>query len=152
MRKQKHADRGADIASPGPARSGPVIEIRGRSQFEAEVIDSELPVVVDFWGSRCAPCRVMAPVFQACAEAFADQARFVKVNTETNAQIARAFNIRSIPTLAIFYRGEVFDVHVGATPRNQLEAMVRRAVDKHRGVGLFDKLKRFWSRPSNPPA
>ena len=122
------------------------MEIRGRRHFEEEVIDSEIPVVVDFWGPRCAPCRAMAPGLQACAGAFEGQARFVKVNTEINAPLARAFNIRSVPTLAVFYQGEVFDVHVGATRQEQIAAMVRRAVDKHQGIGLVDKIKRFWSR------
>ncbi len=134
--------------SPGAASPGPVVEIRGLRHFETEVIDSDLPVVVDFWGSRCGPCKAMAPAFQASADAFEGQAKFVKVNTETNMEVARSFNIRSVPTLVVFYRGDVFDVHVGATQKNLLDAMVRRAVDKHEGIGLVDKIKRFWSRGS----
>jgi thioredoxin len=122
-----------------------VTEIRGMSHFRQEVLESELPVAVDFWGPTCGPCKVMAPVFARTAEAFAGEARFVKVNTQVNAPIARSFNVRSVPTLVIFYRGEVFDVRVGATPGGQLGAMVRRAVDRHQGVGLLQKVKRLWS-------
>lgn len=146
MGKKQRANRNRDGSPSGPMNAGPVVEIRGRRQFETQVIDSEIPVVVDFWGSRCAPCLAMAPTFQACAQAFAGQAKFVKVNTEINAQIARSFNIRSVPTLAVFYRGEVFDVHVGAAQQKQIGAMVRRVLDKHQGVGFMDKIKRIWSK------
>ena len=143
-------NRSREGLSPESANAGPIVEIRSLSHFESEVIDSELPAVVDFWGRGCGACKGMAPTLLASADAFEGKAKFVKVNTEINTQVAKAFNIRSLPTLAVFYQGEVVDVHVGATPRNQLDAMVRRAVDRHEGIGFVDKIKRFWSGGAKP--
>ncbi len=145
MSGRKETDGKEEGGPSGAASRQSVLEIRSLDRFESEVIECEIPVVVDFWGSRCGPCKSMAPAFLASAETFEGKAKFVKVNTESSAEVARSFNIRSVPTLVVFYQGDVFDVHVGATPKPQLDAMVRRVLDRHEGVGLLDKIKRFVS-------
>ncbi len=76
------------------------------SEFEREIANSELPVVVDFWAPWCGPCRVMAPVFEQAARELEPHARFVKINTDENQPLAMRLNIRSIPTLAVFRGGK----------------------------------------------
>ena len=135
----------------GAAQHGPVTEIKNDNQFRNLVGGAEGPVVVDFWAPWCQPCKLMAPVFEAAARDWSGQARFVKVNTEATPSLARALQITSIPTLLVFLDGEVVDTRVGLAPKAQLDAMVRRAVDKRSGVGLIDKLKR-WAGKEQPAA
>jgi thioredoxin 2 len=70
--------------------------------------------------------------------------RFVKVNTEQNQKVARNLNITSIPTLVVYVDGKVHDAHVGLASRSQLDALLRRALDKKAGVGLVGRMKRFF--------
>ena len=123
-----------------------VKDIVGQKQWRTDVLESEKPVVVDFWAPWCAPCRMMTPVLETASATYKDLVRFAKVNTESNPQLARDLNIRSIPTLIIFYQGEVFDVSVGVTPAHRLHRMIRGILDKHEGVGVFEKLKRFFKK------
>jgi thioredoxin len=126
--------------------SSAVTEISNDAQWRSEVLEAEHPAIVDFWAPWCAPCRTMAPIFQQVAEAYEGSVRFFRVNTQLNLDLAQALNIRSIPTLVVFHRGRVFDVTIGVTPPDRLHKMVRAVLDKHHGVGLFQKLKRFWKR------
>ncbi len=84
------------------------------ANFDALVGRTELPVVVDFWAPWCAPCRMMAPVFEQAAGEFARQARFAKVNTEEAQAIAARFAIRSIPTLVLLQGGRELGRKSGA--------------------------------------
>jgi thioredoxin 1 len=124
-----------------------VKDIVGQAQWRDYVLESENPVVVDFWATWCAPCRLMTPILEEVSKVYPDSVGFAKLNTQSNAQIARNLNIRSIPTLIIFYRGEVADVSIGVTPADRLHKMIRRVLDKHEGVGFFEKIKRLWRKP-----
>jgi len=123
-----------------------VLDINGVSQMEAELSDFSAPLIIDFWAPWWAPCRAMAKTFEAAAEAYSGKVRFARVNTQANSQIAKNFNIRGIPTMAVFYRGEIFDVRVGVTSVAKLNAIVRRVLNKHEGITLLDRIKKLWSR------
>jgi thioredoxin 1 len=88
--------------------------------FKEEVLDSEVPVLVDFWAPWCGPCRMVAPVVDEIATQFADQVKVVKLNTDENPNVASQYGIRSIPTLMIFKGGQRVDMVVGAVPKTTL--------------------------------
>ncbi len=88
--------------------------------FKQEVLESDLPVLVDFWAPWCGPCRMVAPVVDEIAEQYGGQVKVVKVNTDENPSIASQYGIRSIPTLMIFKGGQRVDMVVGAVPKTTL--------------------------------
>jgi thioredoxin 1 len=88
--------------------------------FKDEVIDSDVPVLVDFWAPWCGPCRMVAPVVDEIAEQYQGQIKVVKVNTDENPNVASQYGIRSIPTLMIFKGGQRVDMVVGAVPKTTL--------------------------------
>jgi thioredoxin 1 len=92
------------------------------SNFQAEVLESEVPVLVDFWAPWCGPCRMVAPVVEEIAEERGDQLKVVKLNIDENQDTAIQFNVLSIPTLILFRNGEVAKTVIGAYPKRRLEA------------------------------
>ncbi|MES2996239.1 MAG: thioredoxin [Verrucomicrobiota bacterium] len=84
------------------------------SNFQSEVLDSDVPVLVDFWAEWCGPCKMIGPVLDQISEEVGGQAKIVKVNVDTNQELARKFNVRSIPMLLFIKNGEVKDQVVGA--------------------------------------
>jgi thioredoxin 1 len=101
--------------------AGNVAEVTD-SNFQAEVIESEVPVLVDFWAPWCGPCRMVAPVVEELAEEKGEQLKVVKLNIDENQNTAMQFNVLSIPTLILFRNGEVAKTVVGAVPKRKLEA------------------------------
>jgi thioredoxin 1 len=93
------------------------------SNFQAEVIESEKPVLVDFWAPWCGPCRVVAPVLEEIASERPDL-RIVKLNVDENQQTAASFGVLSIPTLILFKGGQAAKTVVGAYPKKKLEAEI----------------------------
>jgi thioredoxin len=89
--------------------------------FQAEVIESEKPVLVDFWAPWCGPCRVVAPVLEEIA-AERDDLRIVKLNVDENQQTAANFDVLSIPTMILFKNGQVAKKVIGAYPKKRLES------------------------------
>lgn len=90
------------------------------STFKQEVLESELPVLVDFWAPWCGPCRMVAPVVEEISEQYDGKVKVVKVNTDDNPSVASQYGIRSIPTLMIFKGGQRVDMVVGAVPKTTL--------------------------------
>ncbi|MDX1586827.1 MAG: thioredoxin TrxA [Candidatus Halalkalibacterium sp. M3_1C_030] len=89
--------------------------------FEEDVLNSDKPVLVDFWAEWCGPCRMVGPVVDELAEEFEGKARIGKVDVDNNPEISTKYGIRSIPSLLIFKNGEVVDQIVGAVPKAQLK-------------------------------
>lgn len=100
------------------------VELRDGA-FTRHLAQSDLPLVVDFWAPWCAPCRAMAPVFERVARAFEPHARFVKVNTDEEQELARRLDIRGIPTLAIFKGGKEIARTAGAMDESRFVAWAR---------------------------
>lgn len=90
------------------------------ASFKQDVLESDIPVLVDFWAPWCGPCRMVAPVVDEIAQQYDGKVKVVKLNTDENPQVASQYGIRSIPTLMIFKGGQRVDMVVGAVPKTTL--------------------------------
>jgi thioredoxin 1 len=92
--------------------------------FDADVIQSDTPVLLDFWAEWCSPCKMIAPILDQIAQEYDGRLRIVKLNIDENPQTPQKFNIRSIPTLLLFNQGSVAAQQVGAVGKAQLESFL----------------------------
>ena len=96
--------------------------------FEAEVLNSEAPVLVDFWATWCGPCRKLGPVLDEISQDYSDKLKVVKVNTDENMNIAKDYSINGLPTLLIFKDGKAQERMVGLMPKSTITKNIEKYV------------------------
>lgn len=106
-----------------PADSGLIRHVSA-STFKQEVLESDLPVLVDFWAPWCAPCRMLAPILDEIAREYQGRLKVVKLNTDENPVTANAYGIQGIPTLILFVRGSARERLVGLMPKQHILAKI----------------------------
>ena len=96
--------------------------------FEADVLNHNRPVLVDFWAAWCAPCRMLAPTVEAVADKYANTARVVKLNVDDNPSVSQRYGIKGIPTLILFKGGKEEERVVGATSKEAISRLIEKYV------------------------
>jgi thioredoxin len=124
--------------SPKPSAPTRVLAVTDAT-FEREVIESDLPVFVDFWAPWCGPCRAIAPLVEQLAAEYEGRVKFVKLDTEANPRVPGAMRIRSIPTLLVFRGTEVVESQIGAGAPDALRRMLDRALGEKK-PGFFARI------------
>ncbi len=107
--------------------SGNVMEV-GDGNFQQEVLDASLPVLVDFWAPWCGPCRMVAPVVEELSREMGDKVKFTKVNVDDNQMTAARYGIMAIPSLLVFKGGQVAQQHVGALSKAALKNLLEKVL------------------------
>lgn len=105
----------------------PLLQVTDKN-FSAEVLNADLPVLVDFWATWCAPCRSISPIVENLAKDFLGKVKVAKLNVDENPGTPSQYGVRGIPTLILFKGGKVVDQIVGAVPKARLVAMVEKAL------------------------
>jgi thioredoxin 1 len=100
----------------------------GDGDFSQEVLQSDTPVLVDFWATWCAPCRAIAPAVEDLASQYKGKVKFTKLNIDDNQDTPQQYGIRSIPTLLVFKGGKVVSQIVGAVPKSKIEDAITKAL------------------------
>jgi len=98
------------------------------ANFKQEVLESEIPVLVDFWAEWCGPCQSVAPVVEAISNKYQDRLKVCKLNIDEAGDIASKYDVMSIPTLAVFKSGQIIDKVVGAVSETALEATISKHI------------------------
>ncbi len=98
--------------------------------FTSEVLEADVPVLIDFWAPWCGPCRMVAPVIDSLADKYEGKIRVAKVNLDEHPALASEYGVRSIPAIFIFNNGEVAERAVGVQPEDTLSAMIQRVLQK----------------------
>jgi thioredoxin 1 len=96
--------------------------------FDAEVLKSETPVLLDFWAEWCGPCKAIAPALEELAKTYEGKLRIVKINIDDNQQTPRTYGVRGIPTLMIFKGGKVEATQIGAVTKGKLAEMIDKTI------------------------
>ena len=105
-----------------------IIPVADEQSWKSEVMQSDLPVFVDFWAAWCGPCRMVGPVVDELADEYEGKVKFVKVNIDEAGVLASNYNVYSIPTLLLINRGEVVSQQAGAASKESFKSMIDRAL------------------------
>jgi len=97
--------------------------------FQKEVLESDKPVMVDFWASWCGPCLALAPIIDEIAENYGDKIKVCKLNVDENQKTAMQYGIKGIPTIIFFKNGEVVEQSVGLVPKDYLEDLIKKVIE-----------------------
>ena len=96
--------------------------------FADEVLQSDTPVLVDFWAEWCGPCRVLGPVIESLSQEYDGKVKIAKVDVDSSQQVAMQYGIRSIPTVMLFDKGQIVDTLVGVRPKSDYETSLRKVI------------------------
>ena len=99
-----------------------------QSNFQKEVLDSKIPVLVDFWAPWCGPCKMLGPVLEELEKDYNGKAKFVKVNVDNNPVVSQQFRVSSIPTVLIFKNGSTVDKMVGFRPKSAVKDLIEKHI------------------------
>ena len=105
-----------------------ITQISDAKSWEVDVINSDIPVFVDFWAEWCGPCRMVGPVVEELANDYNGKVKFVKVNVDEANELASKYNVFSIPTLILLNKGEIVSQQVGAASKESYQSMIDRAL------------------------
>ncbi len=105
-----------------------ITQVSDTKSWEVDVINSDIPVFVDFWAEWCGPCRMVSPVVEELANDYDGKVKFVKVNVDEANELASKYNVFSIPTLIILKKGEIVSQQVGAASKESYKSMIDRAL------------------------
>jgi len=105
-----------------------VTQVSDEKSWQVDVVNSDIPVFVDFWAEWCGPCRMVSPVVEELSKDYEGKVKFVKVNVDEANEIASKFNVFSIPTLIMLNKGEIISQQVGAASKESYKSMIDRAL------------------------
>lgn len=107
-----------------------IIDVVGKEQFNELLASSDKLLLVDFWASRCGPCKMLSPVLHDLAEKYADKVQLIKINVDEdkNADLAMEYQVRSIPQVTLFFQGKQVDQFIGVLPPEQVEAYITKHI------------------------
>jgi thioredoxin len=125
MKHKREAAEAAAAAAAEAAKATPgALVALTRQNFEQEVLRSDLPVVVDCWAAWCAPCKQFSPVFEATAKQYAGVVKFAKLDTDAEPALAQGLGVQALPTVLMFYRGQLVNAAEGALPASQFQGWI----------------------------
>jgi thioredoxin 1 len=111
-----------------PAMDSQYVTAATDDNFDAEVLKSSKPVLVDFWAPWCGPCRAVGPIVEELADQFKDSIKVMKLNVDDSQKTAQNYNVRSIPTIILFKEGKILDTLIGLVPKERLEDFIKKGL------------------------